>query len=236
MDYILNGFFEALKLIFSFDKEFLEIVVVSLKISFLSTVLATVLGVPFGIFVSYKEKFFLKNAIITVLNTCMSLPTVVIGLTVYSLLSRKGPFGEFALLFTQTAIVIGQFILIFPVISSLTISAIKGLDKRVKKTVVLLGANNLQQFIIFVKEARFGIMAAIIAGFGRVFAEVGISMMLGGNIKNYTRTITTAIALETSKGEFALGVALGIVLLTVALLINIVFSGIQRSKNEYLWA
>jgi len=234
MDYILNGFFEALKLIFSFDKEFLEIVFVSLKVSFLSTVLATVFGVPFGIFVSYKEKFFLKNAIITVLNTCMSLPTVVIGLTVYSFLSRKGPFGEFSLLFTQTAIVIGQFILIFPVISSLTISAIKGLDKRVKKTVVLLGANNLQQFVIFVKEARFGIMAAIIAGFGRVFAEVGISMMLGGNIKNYTRTITTAIALETSKGEFALGVALGIVLLTVALLINIVFSGIQRSKNEYL--
>jgi tungstate transport system permease protein len=234
VSYILNGFLQALKLIFSFDKEFVQIVFVSLKLSFLSTLFATLLGVPFGILVSYKEKFFFKNAIITVLNTCMSLPTVVIGLTVYSFLSRKGPFGEFALLFTQTAIVTGQIILIFPVISSLTISAIKGLDKRVKKTLISLGANNLQQFAVFLKEARFGITAAIIAGFGRVFAEVGISMMLGGNIKNYTRTITTAIALETSKGEFALGIALGIVLLSVALLINIIFSKIQRSNNEYL--
>jgi len=234
MNYILNGFFEALKLIFSFDREFLEIVFVSLKISSLSTLIATAFGVPFGIFVAYKEKFFARDIIITILNTCMSLPTVVIGLTVYSFLSRKGPLGDFALLFTQTAIVIGQFILIFPVIASLTISAMKSLDKRVKKTVISLGADSVQQFKIYIKEARFGIMAAIIAGFGRVFAEVGISMMLGGNIKNYTRTITTAIALETSKGEFALGVALGIVLLSVALLINIVFSSIQRSKNEYL--
>lgn len=234
MDYILNGFVGALKLIFSFDKEFLEIVLVSLKISFASTLFATLTGVPFGIFVAYKKNFYGRKAIITILNTCMSLPTVVIGLTVYSFLSRRGPLGDYSLLFTMTAIVIGQVILIFPVIASLTVSAIQGLDTRIKKTVLSLGANKFQSFIIFLKEGRFGIMAAIIAGFGRVFAEVGISMMLGGNIKGYTRTITTTIALETSKGEFALGVALGLILLSVSFAINIIFSSIQRSKNDLM--
>jgi tungstate transport system permease protein len=227
MDYIVGGLREAIGMIFSFNREFLEIVSVSIKVSFISVTLATIAGVPLGIFVVQK-RFLGKEAVVTTLNTLMSLPTVVVGLTVYSMLSRKGPLGELGLLYTLAAMVIGQFILATPIVSGLTIASIKGLDKRIGPTIASLGANPMQEFFMFLHEARFGIMAAVIAGFGRVFAEVGISMMLGGNIKGYTRNITTAIALETSKGEFTLGIALGIILLAVALAINILFSYFQR--------
>ncbi len=227
MGYILTGVKEAFHIIFSLNREFLEILWVSGKVSVISTSLATFVGVPFAIFVIRKD-FPGRHLLITILNTFMALPTVVIGLTVYSFLSRKGPLGDWGLLFSQTAIIIGQIILIFPIITSLTISALKGLDPRIERTTQALGANTVQRFRIFLHEARFGVIAAIIAGFGRVFAEVGISMMLGGNIKSYTRTITTAIALETSKGDFAMGIALGFVLLIVAFGINIIFYRFQR--------
>ena len=227
MDYFVDGLKEAIEMLFLINRELLEIVFVSIKVSFLSITLATIVGVPFGIFVAQK-RFPARDAVVTVLNTLMSVPTVVIGLMVYSLLSHKGPLGELGLLYTSAAMVIGQFILATPIISGLTVVSIKGLDKRICPTIVSLGANPIQGFFMFLHEARPGIMAAVIAGFGRVFAEVGISMMLGGNIKGYTRNITAAIALETSKGEFALGIALGIILLAVALAINIVFSYFQR--------
>ena len=227
MDYIINGIQEAFRIIVSCDARFLEIVLVSIKVSFTSTVLATVFGVPLGILI-VEKKFIGKDTIVTIINTLMSLPTVVVGLLVYSFLSRRGPLGEHGLLFTLTAIVIGQCILSFPIICGLTISSIQSLDTRIQKTIASLGANSVQGFGMFINEARFGILAAIIAGFGRVFAEVGVSMMLGGNIKGYTRTITTAIALETSKGEFALGIALGLVLLVVAFTINILFVQFQK--------
>lgn len=228
MSYILTGIKEAFQIILSLDREFLDIVWVSGKVSIISTSLATSAGVPFAIFITRKN-FPGRHLLITILNTLMALPTVVVGLTVYSFLSRSGPFGSWGLLFSQTAIIIGQVILIVPIITSLTISALKGADPRIEQTAMALGADTLQQFRIFFHEARFGVFAAIIAGFGRVFAEVGISMMLGGNIRNYTRTITTNIVLETSKGEFAMGIALGIVLLTVAFGINIIFSRFQKN-------
>ena len=227
MEYILNGLSEAIQLIISFDSEFLVITFTSLKISTISTTLTTIVAVPVGMLIAYKE-FPGKMFLITLFNTLMSLPTVVIGLVVYSLISRQGPLGEYELLFTQTAIIIGHIVLIFPIMTGLTISTVRGLDKRIKNTTLALGANYFQSFKTFLIEAKYGIMAAVIAGFGRVFAEVGISMMIGGNIKNYTRTITTAIALETSKGEFAMGIALGIVLLLVALGINIILSKFQK--------
>jgi tungstate transport system permease protein len=161
----------------------------------------------------------------------MSLPTVVVGLMVYSFLSRRGPLGDLGLLYTVTAMVVGQCILAFPIVTGLTISSVKGLDKRIKTTIKSLGADPLQGFLMFLHEGRFGILAAVIAGFGRVFAEIGVSMMLGGNIKGYTRNITTAIALETSKGEFALGIALGLVLLIVAFGVNILLSFVQRKAQ-----
>lgn len=230
MEYILEGFKGALKIIFQLDREFLDIVAVSLKVACISTLLAAVTGVPLGILIAQK-KFPGRNIVITVLNTLMSLPTVVVGLTVYSFLSRKGPLGEWGLLYTLSAMIIGQFILAFPILSGFTITAIRGLDKRIKTTLLSMGFNPSQGFKMFIHEARLGLLTALIAGFGRVFAEVGVSMMLGGNIKGYTRNIPTTIALETSKGEFALGIALGIVLLTVAFSINLLLTHLQK-KNK----
>ncbi len=223
MDYIWQGVQDSLRIIAGLDYEFLATVRVSLSVAFVSTALATVAGVPFGMWIAEK-RFFGARAIVTVLNTLMSLPTVVVGLMVYSFLSRRGPLGELGLLYTPAAMVVGQFILAFPIIAGLTVSSVAGLDKRICATAMSLGASQRQSFRMFLREARYGIMAAIMAGFGRVFAEVGVSMMLGGNIRGYTRNITTAIALETSKGEFAFGIALGMVLLTVALVVNILFS------------
>ena len=230
MENITYGFFEAIRIIATFDREFVKIVLVSLIVACSSTLLATLSGVPFGIFVAQKA-FRGRKAVTTVLNTLMSLPTVVVGLMVYSFLSRSGPLGAMGLLYTRTAMVIGQFILAFPIISGLTIASIRSVDKRIHTTVVSLGADPKQGFVMFLHEARFGILAAIAVGFGRVFAEIGVSMMLGGNIRGYTRNITTAIALETSKGEFSLGIALGIVLLTVALSINVLFGWFQKKAK-----
>jgi len=222
MDYIFEGIFEALKLIASSDTEFWSIVWLSVKMSIISTLLASVIGVPAAFFLVLK-KFRGRDLLITISNSLMSIPTVVVGLIVYSMLSRRGPLGDFGLLFTQTAVIIGQTILILPVVISLTVTTIKSMDRSVRETATSLGASPSQQFMIFFSEARFGVAACIITAFSRVFAEVGVSMMLGGNIRNYTRTITTAIALETSKGEFGLSIALGLVLLAVAFAINFFF-------------
>ena len=226
MEYIANGLIEALRLIAALDGEFIRIVLVSVLVAFASTALATVFGVPFGMFVA-ERRFPGRKAVVTVLNTLMSLPTVVVGLMLYSFLSRRGPMGGMGLLYTRSAMITGQFILAFPIIAGLTVASVGALDTRIRVTIRSLGADSTQGFRMFLHEARFGILAAVVAGFGRVFAEVGVSMMLGGNIKGYTRSITTAIALETSKGEFALGIALGVVLLTVAFTINVLFNVFQ---------
>lgn len=222
MDYLGDGLAGAFRIIFSCDPEFLSIVGVSLLVALTSTCLATLTGVPFGIMIA-QRRFKGRGIILMILNTLMSLPTVVVGLMLYSFLSRRGPLGEMGLLYTRTAIVIGQWVLAFPIVAGLTAAAVKGLDPKIKLTALSLGADSHQAFRVFLREARYGVFAAIVAGFGRVFAEVGVSMMLGGNIRAYTRTITTAIALETSKGEFAMGIALGLVLLAVALVVNAVF-------------
>lgn len=227
MDTLADGFKEAIRIIASGDAEFGHTVLVSLWVASLSTCLATVAGVPFGVFLSCRT-FRGRDALVTVTNTLMALPTVVVGLMVYSFLSRRGPLGEFRLLYTQSAMVIGQFILAFPIVTGLTVSAVGSLDRRIRPTALSLGADPCQGFRMFLHEARFGLLAAVVAGFGRVFGEVGVSMMLGGNIRGYTRNITTAIALETSKGEFALGIALGLVLLAVALAVNILLGLLRR--------
>ncbi|MCP4652720.1 MAG: ABC transporter permease subunit [Candidatus Omnitrophica bacterium] len=230
MNYLTDGLLMALKIIVSCDKQFFEIVFVSIKVSFISTLLASSVGIPLGIFLAQK-KFPGRGIILTIINSLMSLPTVAVGLMLYAFLSRQGPLGHFGLLYTLSAMVIGQFILILPITTGLTISAVKTLDRRVAQTIIALGANSRQRFRMFIHEAQPGILAAIIAGFSRVFAEVGVSMMLGGNIKGYTRNITTAIALETSKGEFALGIALGIVLLTVAFAINVFLTTLHKQTT-----
>jgi tungstate transport system permease protein len=229
MNYIVEAFVNALRLIVGLDRELISIVSVSIRVSFFSTALATIAGVPLGIFIALK-RFWGRRVVMVVLNTLLALPTVVVGLFIYSLISRRGPCGPLDLLYTPMAMVIGQLILALPIVTALTVSAIEGMDKRIQRTALTLGANNIQSFLLFLSERKFAIISAIVAGFGRVFAEVGVSMMLGGNIRGYTRNITTAIAFETGKGEFALGLALGMILLVIAFGLNIFVHHFQTKE------
>ena len=231
MNFLIDSFLSALLLIGSADPELLVIIQVSLKVSGTSTIIASVIGVPSGFIIAFRN-FHGKRLLITVLNTLPALPTVVIGLFVYAFLSRRGIFGAFDLLYTQKAMIIGQVILIVPIVTTFTISAISRIDDRYRKTALTLGANIFQTAWVIIREARFGIVAAVILAFGRVIAEVGISMMLGGNAKGFTRTMTTAMALEYDKGEFVLSVALGIVLLLVSFGVNVCFNYLQGRTRE----
>jgi tungstate transport system permease protein len=226
MDLIFDSFISAFLLMVSLDPEMLSIVGVSLKVSCASTLLASLVGVPAGFMLAFGS-FRGKTMVITVLNTLLALPTVVVGLFVYAFITRRGVFGPLDLLYTQNAIIVGQTLLIIPVVTVFTIAAIGRIDERYRKTAMTLGANRRQTGWVTVREARFGIMAAIIAAYGRVIAEVGISMMLGGNIKGFTRTMTTAMALEYDKGVFSLAVALGIILLSISFGINLLFHFFQ---------
>ena len=226
MEFLFDSFFSALLLLGSIDPELVAIVSVSLKVSSTSTIIASLVGIPAGFLIAFRE-FPGKRLLITILNTLLALPTVVVGLFVYAFISRRGILGVLDLLYTQKAMIIGQVILIIPIVTVFTISAISRIDERYRQTAMTLGANALQTAWIIIREARFGIVAAVIAAFGRVIAEVGISMMLGGNAKGFTRNMTTAMALEYDKGEFVLSVALGIVLLTVSFGLNIIFNYIQ---------
>ena len=230
MDLIIDSIISAFLLLWSLDPEVYFIIYVSLKVSLSSTLITSVLGVPVGFLIAFKE-FWGKRVVITTFNSLLAIPTVVVGLMVYAFISRRGLLGILDLLYTQTAMVIGQVILIFPIVVSLTIAAISQIDIRYRKTAMTLGATPFQTAFVVFREARFAVIAAIIASFGRVIAEIGISMMLGGNAKGYTRTMTTAMALEYDKGEFVLGVALGIVLLLISFTINIFFNYLQgRSR------
>lgn len=219
MDYFLRAFSSALGLIFGFDREVYLIVWTSLRISFVAVAVASLFAVPLGIFVALRT-FSGKRLLLQMLNTLMALPTVVVGLLLYGMFTRVGPLGEWGLLYTPAAIVIGQCVLIFPIVWNLSISAAAGADRRLESTCRSLGADNVQLGFMFLNEVRFALMAALVSGFGRAIGEVGVAMMLGGNIAGFTRTMTTAIALETSKGEFEFALALGLLLLLVAFLVN----------------
>jgi tungstate transport system permease protein len=220
---ILEGIREGFSLLFSFDPEVWGPIRVSVAVALFSTLIAAMLALPAGLWIGLS-KFRGRRALVSLLNTLMALPTVLVGLVVYAFLSRRGPMGSMDLLYTQTAMVIGQVILAFPIIAALCAAAVERADPRVQQTMLGLGAGRLRAALVVAAENRSALAAAIAAGFGRVFAEVGISMMVGGNIRGHTRNITTGIAFETGKGEFALGVALGVVLLVVALAVNLVVS------------
>jgi len=226
VELLIDSVLSAILLIVSLDPEMLSVVGVSLRVSTSSTLIAGMIGIPMGIGIAFKS-FAGKRLVITVLNTLLALPTVVIGLMVYAFISRRGVLGMLDLLYTQKAMVIGQVILIVPVVATLTIAAVSRIDDRYRKTAMTLGANVRQTALVIIREARFGIMAAVIAAFGRVIAEVGISMMLGGNARGFTRTMTTAIALEYDKGQFTLAVALGIILMTLSFGMNLLFHFFQ---------
>ena len=227
MNYLLEALYEAIHLILNLDAEVLRIAITSVYVSAVAIVFASVTAVPLGFIVGISQ-FYGRGALITLLNTSMAIPTVVIGLLGYALISRQGVFGDWNLLFTPQAMMFGQYILATPTIMALTISATQSVDPRVRKTAIVLGANSFQSAMTILSEARFALMAAIISGFGRIVGEVGASMMLGGNIKGYTRNLATAIALETSKGEFGFGLALGMILLAIALFINMLLRFLQQ--------
>jgi len=226
MDLLLDSLKSAFLLLLACDPELYAIVGVSLKVSAISTLIASLFGVPCGFLIAYSS-FYGKRLLLTCLNTLLAMPTVVIGLLVYSFISRRGMLGSLELLYTQKAIVIGQVILIIPLVTTLTIAAISKIDGRYRNTALTLGATQLQMAWVIIQEARYGIGAAVIAAFGRVIAEVGISMMLGGNARGFTRTMTTAMALEYDKGEFVLAVALGLTLMTIAFGVNLLFHFFQ---------
>ncbi len=223
----MEGFRTAFSLILHLNEELLAIIFLSLKVSGFALLIATLIGLPLGAFLGFK-KFLLKGMLITTLNTFMGLPPVVVGLFVYLLLSRSGPLGFMALLYTPAAMVIAQTILAFPIVSSLSHSAIVSVDPVIKQASMTLGATPFQVSLTIVREARYGIMSGVIAAFGRVMAEVGAILIVGGNIAGYTRVMTTTIALETDKGNFELALALGIILLTISLIINFMLRAVQR--------
>ncbi len=217
---------EALLLLLSGDRELWTVIGISFSVSLRAILTAAPIALVIA-FVLAHVRFPGRRLLISTFNTLLALPAVVVGLTVYMLLSRAGPLGEWRLLFTQDAMVIGQFILALPILVAMGHSAIQAADRRAWETAITLGATPWRAMLTLMYEVRFGLFSAVIAAFGRIIAEVGSSMMVGGNILNYTRNIPTAIALETSKGEFAQGIALGIVLLGLALMLNFALTFFQ---------
>ena len=230
MGFIFEGIARSLHLIVTANSEVMQAVAVSLKVGSLSTLIATAISIPSAFCIAGRS-FKGKRLLLTVINTLMGLPTVAVGLIVYAFLSRVGPLGRFGLLFTPAAIVIGQVILAVPIITAIGITAIGSVDKRVRETALTLGANARQASLAVFREGRTAIFAAIIAGFGRVIAEIGVAMMLGGNIKGVTRTMTTAIALETSRGDFSLALAIALILLLIVFSINLIFQRLQGRRS-----
>ena len=227
MDFLLESLRASLDLILAMDREVYLTVWTSLYVSLIAIVFAALMGVPAGLAIGLG-RFRGRRLIVTLLNTLMALPTVVVGLVVYGFISRQGPLGSMGLLFTPTAMILGQVILATPIVAHYTLGAMSAADQRIMATALTLGASPFQGALQLLQEIRFGVMAAVVAGFGRVIAEVGVAMMLGGNIRGYTRTMTTAIALETSKGEFAFALALGVFLMGVALVINLFLNFLQQ--------
>lgn len=210
---------EAVALLLSGDAELWQIINISLRVSTLAMLIAAPPAIALGYFLA-TASFPGRRVIIIVTQGLLASPTVVVGLALYLLLSRQGIFGSLKLLFTQEAMIIGQVLIALPVLVAFTLSAVQGADPRVRETAVSLGASRAGAAWTTLIEVRFGVMAAVFNAFGRIVSEIGCSLMVGGNIAGMTRNIPTAIALETSKGEFAQGIALGFVLLLVALAVN----------------
>jgi tungstate transport system permease protein len=216
---LLTATGEAFSLLFSGNAELWQIIWVSVKTTLAALLIASPIAVLIG-YVIATRRFAGRRIVIWLSQATLSMPTVLIGLLLYLTLSRQGPLGSLQWLFSQTGIIAGQTFIALPVLVAFTLAAVQAADPRLAETAMTLGASRWRTMLTVLFEVRFGVMAAIINGFGRVISEVGCAMMVGGNIAGETRTITTAIALETSKGEFAQGIALGLVLVAVALLIN----------------
>ncbi|BBD07363.1 ABC transporter permease [Desulfovibrio ferrophilus] len=231
MDYLLDGLMQAFVLLFSGHEETYSAVSITIMVSSLSIACCLIIGAPLG-FLLGNNKFPGRKVLRMLMDTLLSFPTVVIGLLVYAMLSSKGPLGELGLLFTIPGIAVGQTLLGLPIVIAMTATAVENMDSRLKPTLRTLGASPRQVLLTTLWEARFHMALAAVAAYGRIVSEIGISMMVGGNIKWHTRTITTAIALETGKGQFAMGIALGLVLLLIAFAVNLSVVGLRRMAEK----
>ncbi len=227
MNEFVQGFATAFWLIITLDPQVVDITWRTLAIALSSSLIATMICLPLGSLIHFK-RFPGKRILINIIQTFYSIPTVVVGLFVFLLFSRIGPLGFFNIMFTPSIMVIGQVILISPIMLGLVISALSGVDKGVFETAFSMGASRVQATVQVIREARYAILSAVTMGFGRAISEVGLALMVGGNIRGFTRVITTAISLETSRGDVELSIALGIILIFLALIINIVLNRLQQ--------
>jgi tungstate transport system permease protein len=223
MQELWQALVQAVDLIVRLDPEVIEISLRSLYVSAASILIAAVFCIPMGALIHFHD-FKGKRVVINVIQTFYSLPTVVVGLFVFLFISRAGPLGGLELLFTPAAIIIGQVILIMPVLTGMTIGALSGVDKSIRDTALSSGASSTQAMRAILFEARFAVVGALILGFGRAISEVGAALMLGGNIRGYTRVLTTAISLETQRGELVLSLALGIILIGIAMVVSVIMN------------
>jgi tungstate transport system permease protein len=230
MDLILEGIKKAFWLLITFDPEVMSITLLSLKISGLATLISLFFGVSCGAFIALSQ-FPGKKIVVSLVNTGMGLPPVVVGLFVSILLWRSGPLGFLELLYTPAAIVVAQFVIATPIVMGITVASLQQLPKKLKLQILALGASRSQMVWMLIKEAKLPLLAAVMAGFGGVISEIGASIMVGGNIKGYTRVLTTATVMETSKGNFDIAIALGIILLLLAYVINLILTYVQQRER-----
>lgn len=230
METIWEGLLQAIRLLFGEDAEVWQITLLSLQISSVATGISLIVGLPLGTLLALV-RFRSRKFWITLINTGMALPPVVVGLTVSILLWRNGPLGFLHLMYTPAAIVIAQTVIAAPVVIGLTTAALQQLNPRLQLQLLGLGASRWQVVVLLWREARLPLLAALMAGFGSVISEVGASMMVGGNLRYQTRVLTTAIVLETSKGSFAVAIALSVILLLLAYLVNLLLTWIQQRKG-----
>ena len=224
---IIEGFIEAIRLIVSLDPQVVEITIRSLYVSLTATFFAALIALPLGALIYFYE-FRGKHAVVSTLQTLYALPTVIVGLVMFLLLSNIGPFGFLHLLYTPGGMIVAQTVLIIPLLMGLTVSALSGIERDKRYTITALGASRIQTITTIIVESRFAVMSGVLLGFGRAISEVGTVMIIGGNIRGATRVLTTAIALNTSMANYSVSIALGIILLAVALGVNIGLSLVQR--------
>ena len=221
MQELWQALVQAVQLIVALDPEIMEISLRSLYVSAAAILIAALICIPVGGLIHFHD-FRGKKVLINVIQTFYSIPTVVVGLFVFLFISRAGPLGGLELLFTPAAIIIGQVILILPILTGMTVSALSGVDKSIKDTALSMGASGSQAIRTIISEARFAVVGALILGFGRAISEVGAALMLGGNIRGYTRVLTTAISLGTQRGDLVLSLALGIILISIAMVVSVI--------------
>ncbi len=230
MDLIVEGILKAISLLFTLDPEVLGITLLSLKVSGTATVVSLLLGITSGTMLALAD-FPGRRLIISIVNTGMGLPPVVVGLFVTIFLWRNGPFGFLDIMYTPTAMIIAQAIIATPIVTGITIAAIQNLPANLKLQILALGATRVQMIRLLMREARLPLLAAVMAGFGGVISEVGASIMVGGNIKGYSRVLTTATVMETGRGNFDAAIALSIILLLLCFTINYILTRIQQRER-----